>query len=116
MRRIFYSISILLLLTGPVFAQAGITPCASATISASSGSSTNVHLSTCGQTVILWNTTSQEAFYKLGTASNTAATTGDNSIPGGAFVVLNAGFGGSYLAAITAASSTTLRVTQGQTR
>lgn len=92
---------------------AGISPCANSTISVTVASS-NVHLSTCGSVVLLWNTTSQEAFYAYGSASNTAATTSSYSLPGNSFVVLNLGVSGLYLAAITASSTTTLRITQGQ--
>lgn len=93
---------------------AGLTPCgAPITLSASSGSSTNAQLSACGGVVLLWNVGTQEAFYKYGSANTTAATTSDWSIPSASFVVLNLGTSRLYLAAITASSSTTLRITQG---
>jgi hypothetical protein len=96
-------------------AQAGITPCASSTIPVT-GSSANVHLSACGQTVLLWNVGTQELFYNYGPSSSEAATTSGNSLPGNSFVVLNLGYAQPYLAAITSTSTTTLRITQGQTR
>jgi hypothetical protein len=95
--------------------QAGITPCSSNTISVT-GTSSNVKLSACGQTVLLWNVTSQELFYNYGPSSSEAATTSGNSLPGNSYVVLNLGYAQPYLAAITATSTTTLRITQGQTR
>lgn len=95
--------------------QAGITPCAAASLSVTTSSS-NTQLSACGGTVLLWNVGTTEAFYKYGTASNTAATTSDWSLPGSSFVVLNLGFNRQYLAAITASGTTTLRITQGGTR
>ena len=107
----------LLLLASPKFAwaiTAGITPCSNNTLSAGSGSSTNIQLSKCGGVVIVWNIGSVEAFYNYGSASTTAATTSNYSIPSGGFVVLNLGTSGLYLAAITSSSSTTLRITQGQ--
>lgn len=63
----------------------------------------------------MWNITSQEVFYNYGSSSGTAATTSNYSIPGNSFVVLFLGLGQYYLAAITASSSSTLRVTQGVT-
>ena len=99
----------------PLHAQAGlagISPCAAETLSVS-GTSSNVQLSTCGPVVILYNITSQEAFYNYGAASTTAATTSNYSLPGNTFVVLNINTIGGYLAAITGSSTTTIRVVQG---
>ena len=67
------------------------------------------------------NLTSQEAFFKIGQLSSTAATTtvtDSYSIPGGAYILLTvpglAGAGaGWYFAAITAAATTTIRLIQG---
>ena len=114
MKRI--ALAILFVFT-PLLAEAqqtiGITPCSANTISATTTSS-NILLSNCGPTVIVWNVGSQEAFYLTGTASSTAATTASYSVPGTSFVVLNVGAGTTpYLAAITASSATTLRITQG---
>lgn len=117
MRRILFLLVIALLFLGaPAKAQMGLTPCGTPISLSVSGSSTNAQLSSCGGTLILWNLGTQEAFYKYGTASTTAATTSDWSLPGGAFVVLNLGTNRPYLAAITSTSTTTLRITQGQTR
>lgn len=98
----------------------GISPCAANSISVSNTSS-NVQLSTCGATLIIMNLTSQEAFYQLGQASSTAATstpTSSYSLPGNAYEVITVpGLGGTgsgwYFAAITATSTTTIRLIQG---
>jgi hypothetical protein len=100
--------------------QHGFNPCVASagaqTISVTSTSS-NVHLSVCGPNVLLFNITSQEAFYQLGPASSTAATTSSFSIPGNSYIMLTvpnpSGGSGYYLAAITSASTTTLRISQG---
>jgi len=99
-------------------APKGISPCAPNSLSVS-GTTSNVQLSTCGASVILMNLTSQEAFFKVGKASNTAATTtvtDSYSIPGGTYIVItvpNFDTAGWYLAAITATSTTTIRIIQG---
>ena len=115
MKRIFLS-AFLVLTSASAFAQQGITPCAAPTALSVSTSSSNQQLSACGGTVLLWNITSQEAFFKSGTASNTTAATTDFSLPGNAFIVLNLGTARPYLAAITASSTTTIRIIQGQTK
>ena len=78
--------------------------------------SANQQLNICGSTLIVYNVTSQEAFYVLGSAASTTATTSGNSIPGNSFVVLSIpnADGAWYLAAITATGTTTLRFVQGQ--
>ena len=96
-------------------AQQGITPCASFSISVSN-TSANQQLSACGGVVILMNITSQELFYNYGSTNATAAITSNFSLPGNSFVTLNLGINSSWIAAITATSTTTLRITQGQTR
>lgn len=105
---IFYSV--------PANAQQGITPCTPANTISVSNSSTNIQLSACGPTVLLWNIGTQEAFFKYGSSSSQVATTNDWSLPGNSFIVLNLGTSQLYLAAITASSTTTIRVIQGQTR
>lgn len=103
--------------------QAGISSCAGGTL-AVTNSSANVLLSTCGPVVIIYNITSQEAFYAFGAASTTAATAqsgstaapvaGSYSLPGNSFVTLNiSNLTAAYLAAITGSSTTTLRIVQG---
>lgn len=107
---------LLLLLAGSADAQQGITPCTPAASLSVSTISSNVQLSACGATVLLWNTGTQEAFFNYGTTSSTAATTSSWSLPGASFVVLNLGTSRPYLAAITASSSTTIRIVQGLTK
>ena len=94
--------------------QHGFAPCSANSIAVSNVSA-NVLLSKCGPSVMLMNITSQEAFYNLGTASSTAATTSNYSIPGGAYVLLQVPNLSTtyYIAAITSTSTTTLRVVQG---
>ena len=102
----------------PALAQQpkGISPCSANTISAS-GASSNIQLSTCGASVVIMNLTSQEAFFNVGKASTTVATTSSYSIPGGAYIIItvpnNDPAGGWYLAGITATSTTTLRIIIG---
>jgi hypothetical protein len=91
---------------------AGISPCAAETLAVSNVSA-NVQLSACGPVVILYNISSQELFYNFGAASNAAATTSNFSLPGNTYVVLNLNTSGGFIAAITAASTTTLRIVQG---
>jgi hypothetical protein len=115
MKKILFSALIFLGYLSSAIGQtppSGLTPCASASLSVS-GTTSNTQLSTCGPTVLLINITSQEAFYNLGAASNTAATTSNYSLPGNTSVVLNVGQAGLYLAAITATSTATLRIVQG---
>lgn len=88
------------------------TPCsAGATISVTTGSS-RAQVPACANAVIIYNTGSVEAFYKQGTSSVTAATT-DFSLPGLTYVVIDI-TSGQYIAAITASSSTTIRLVPGQ--
>jgi len=96
-------------------AQQGITPCAAFSVSVSN-TSANQQLSACGGVVILMNVTSQELFYTYGPTSSTTATTSNFSLPGNSFITLNLGINRQYVAAITTSSTTTLRITQGQTR
>jgi hypothetical protein len=101
---------------------AGLTPCAGGTL-AVTGTSANVLLSTCGPVVILYNITSQEAFYTTGATSGAAATAQTSStaapaantysVPGNTYAVVDLTGPTSYLAAITATSTTTLRIVQG---
>jgi hypothetical protein len=119
------SLAFALLCSGAAMAQqAGISSCAGGTLAVTS-SSANVLLSTCGPVVIVYNISSQEAFYAFGTASTTVATAqttstaapiaGTYSLPGNNFVTLNISNLGTaaYLAAITATSTATLRIVQG---
>lgn len=121
LNRVAGALLILGLFCFPARAQVahGFTPCLTAgqpgSLSATVASS-NVQLSRCGPTVILYNITSTEAFYNLGQTSTTVATTSSASIPGNTYVVLNVPnqqAAGIFIAAITAGGATTLRVVQG---
>lgn len=93
---------------------AGLTPCGQASRSVAT-STANVVLPSCGPTVILYNTTSQEAYYNIGPSSTITATTSNYYIPGGGFIVLQQpGIGTTwYLAGITPATTSTLKVVIG---
>lgn len=93
--------------------QAGLSVCASSSLSVT-GTSGNTLLSKCGHSVVLTNVGSNEAFYLVGNASTTTATTSSASLPAGNSIVLDVGDNAPYLAAITGSSTTTLRITQGQ--
>ena len=115
MKRLIAALLLGCAFTLPAGAQsgmAGISPCAAESL-AVTGTTGNVQLSVCGPVVILYNITAQEAFYNYGAASSTAATTAGYSLPGNTFVVLNVNTVGGYLAAITATSTTTIRIVQG---
>lgn len=89
--------------------QLGITPCVIGAQPADlsvSGSSANRHLSTCGETLIVFNNGTTDIRFRLGTASTTAATLTDLLIPANSFVVLNVGTSGMYIAAISSGTST----------
>lgn len=91
------------------FSQAGITPC---TIAAQPGdlsfsaSSANVHLNTCGETLIVINNSASDVRFRLGSASNTTALTTDLLLPKATQIMLNVGTGGLYFAVISAGSGT----------
>jgi hypothetical protein len=99
----------------------GITPCffqfgasfnATGTASLSvSNASSNVALASTDTTLVLTNTGATNAFFKLGDSTVTA-TTSDTPILAGRTVVLNIG-SSTYIAAITASSTTTLKGTTG---
>lgn len=111
------------LIASPAWAQstAGMSPCnPTATKSLSvSGTSSEVQIPNCSTsrpatTVIVYNVGSQEAFYRINTsAGSTAATTAAFSLPGLTYVRLAVPAGGGYIAAITASSTTTLRLVPG---
>lgn len=123
MRKLLAATVLVALLCAPIQSDAQVganifSPCAPNSLSVS-GTSSNVQLSVCGPVVYLINTTSQEAFWKLGPASTTAATTtvtDSYSIPGNTYERITVPTGqsaGYYLAAITATGTTTIRILQG---
>lgn len=96
---------------GAAFAapQLGITPCVPSTQPADltfSAVTANVHLSTCGETLIAFNNSANDARFRLGSASNTAALTTDLLLPSKTFVVLNVSTAGWYFAAIGSGGGT----------
>lgn len=113
-RRLLFSAAILCALSGDGRAQtAGILPCNAASLSVSNTSS-NVQLSKCAPSALLMNIGSQEAFYTFGaTSAGAVATTSNYSIPGNSFQWITVGTNGEWIAAITASSTTTLRIIQG---
>ena len=131
MRRFIAGITLALAFCWPCLASAqslaGLGPCAGGTL-AVTGTSSNVQLSNCGPVVILYNISSQEAFYDVGTSSSLSiasapststsapSTSAPYSLPGNSFVTLNLGGmgdAGFYLAGITATSTATIRIVQG---
>lgn len=112
--RIFIAL-VLALLPCAVLAQSGTSGysvCAAGTIAAS-GSSSTEQLTGCGPVVILYNVGSQEIFYNIGpTAAKAAATTSSYSLAGGLSVVLNVNTQAWYVGAITASSTSTLRIVE----
>ena len=90
--------------------QLGITPCVIASQPADltfSASSANVHLSTCGEVLIVFNNSANDARYRLGATSAAAvALTTDILLPSKTFVVLNIGNTGLWFAAIGAGGGT----------
>jgi hypothetical protein len=113
-RRLLFSAAILCAL-GPLEARAqtaGILPCNAASLSVSNTSS-NVQLSKCAPSAIIMNIGSTEAFYNFGATSAAAATTSNYSIPANSWQLVVVGTNGEWIAAITASSTTTLRILQG---
>ena len=89
--------------------QLGITPCVPSQQPADltfSGSSANVRMSTCGETVIVFNNSASDARFRIGTASNTTALTTDLLLPAKTFITLNVGILQPYFAAIGAGGGT----------
>ena len=96
--------------------QLGITPCVISAQPADlsfSGVSANRHLSTCGETLIVYNNSASDVRYRLGSASNTAATLSDILLPANSYVVLNVSNAALYFAAISAGTGT-ISFVQGQ--
>ena len=110
-----YTFAVAFIVAGALFGtaaaapQLGITPCVPTAQPADltfSAVSANVHLSTCGETLIIFNNSLNDARYRIGSASNTTALTTDLLLPTKTFVVLNVGTAGLYFAAIGAGGGT----------
>jgi hypothetical protein len=90
-------------------ADVGITPCVPGSQPpdlAFSTTSAEVQLSTCGETVIVYNNSANDARYRLGTSNPTTAVLTDSLLPANSFVVLNVGRFGLYFAAISTGTGT----------
>ncbi len=91
----------------------GLLPCSANSLSVTAASG-NVQLSRCGPVLILMNIGSAEAFYTFGGTSALAVATISNfSLPPNSFQQVIVGANAEWLAAITASSTTTLRLVQG---
>lgn len=92
---------------------AGMAPCNAASLSVS-GTSSNVQLSKCAPSALLMNIGTVEAFYTFGaTSAGAVATTSNYSIPANSWQWIVVGTNAEWIAAITASSTTTLRIVQG---
>jgi sorbitol-specific phosphotransferase system component IIA len=90
-------------------AQLGITPCVIGQQPADltfSGTSANRLLSTCGETLIVFNNSTNDARFRIGSGSSTAALTTDMLLAQKTFVVLNVSTAGLYFAAIGSGGGT----------
>ncbi len=111
MKKLIWIIAASLAFASPAAAAPGlgITPCAISAQPADlnfSGVSANRRMSTCGETVIVYNNSASDVRYRMGSASNTTATLTDLLLPANSFVVLNVGTSGLYFAAISGGSGT----------
>lgn len=96
----------------PQVTGVGMTVCSTPT-QAVTTSSANAQLSACGNTVQVWNVGTVEAFVAFGATNATVATANSDSIPAGSFKTYGVLANLRYMAAITASSSTTLRISVG---
>lgn len=84
--------------------QGGITPCVITSQPADlsfSGTSANRQLSTCGETLIVYNNSTSDLRFRLGSSSTTTAVLTDMLIPSKSFLTLNVGTSGLYIAIIS---------------
>ena len=87
------------------------TPAANASISVTTTTG-NVAISGTGGTLRLANVTSVECFVKVG-ESTVVATTSDFSVPGNTVAFISVPNTATHVAAITASSTATLRISRG---
>lgn len=73
----------------------------------------NVAITGAGTTLRLANVSAVECFVATGVGSGVAATTAGFSVPGNSQVLITVPSATTYLAAITAATTTTLRISRG---
>jgi|SRR3954463_15320608 len=115
LKMIGLGLALILGMCGAANAQlAGLTPCAGKSLSVTVTTG-NVQLSNCGPVVILYNTTTQEAYFNLASASTTTAVVATSFyIPASGFIVLQQPQGSAwYLAGITPSATTTFKIVQG---
>lgn len=114
MKRFLLASLVLLAFVIPASATSlGITPCSTQPADLSfSGVSANRQMGSCGNTVILFNNSTSDARFKVGTSASTAATLTDTFLPQKTFLVINVPFN-SYVAVISSGSGTVSFI-QGQ--
>lgn len=113
-RRVLIAACVAVLAIAPTLARADALRAEGAASLSVTGSTGNVALPGSGNTLQICNVGTTEAFWALGGSTVTAATT-SFSAPGStclSYTIDNAP--GLYLAAITASSTTTLRLTVGR--
>ena len=112
-RLLLWLVFAFVVLTGQASAQqAGMAPCNAASLNVTAYSS-NVQLTKCAPSALLMNIGTVEAFYSFGATSALAvATTNSYSIPASSYQWVVVGTNAEWIAAVTASSTTTLRITQ----
>lgn len=96
-------------LTAQAAPQLGISPCVISAQPADltfSGTSANRLLSTCGETLIVFNNSANDARFRIGSGSSTTALTTDILLAAHTFVTLNVSSAGLYFAAIGSGGGT----------
>lgn len=109
MRYFLFVLFLLLALPANAAPQLGITPCVPSVQPADltfSGTSANVQMSNCGETVIVFNNSSSDARFRIGNGSSTTALNTDLLLPSKTFVTLNVGTNKPYFAAIGSGGGT----------
>ena len=108
MKRLLWALGALFLLVAPLSAQQRtFIPCAAYSIAVTTTTS-NVALGLCGETAFISNVGTVEGFYNIGP---TATTSSYSIAPAAAFYLGSAK--GQVISAITAATTTTIRITLG---
>ncbi len=117
MRHLLLSFALACCLVHGASAQSsqGFSPCTTtpASISASVASSNVALTANCGSSAILYNIGAQEAFWTIGSTSAAVATASKNSLPGNTYIIVAVPNTATWIAAITAVGTTTIRVLQG---
>lgn len=111
MKKLLLSLFLLLMpVEAFAFSQAGMTPCL---ITAQPGdlvlgaaTSGNVHLNTCGETLIVLNNGANDVRVRFGTTSATTAVVTDMLIPKATAQTFNVGSSGLWIAGFSTAGTT----------